>query len=117
MSSIFRTGVALVVGVLVGGAAVAGVEATGHAFLKGPALFIIAALGLGIGSLLGTTAALFIGRRRWLAPTIGIVLWGLMLMNVFAFAHPVWFAPTATVLIALGVFAALRLISNSGESL
>ena len=93
--------VAVVGGVVAAGVVVALVEATGHALGSGEVVFAIVVLGYLLGALVGTGIAAMIADRR-AAIAVPVLLAALAAANLFAFAHPVWFAPTAAVALVLG---------------
>ena len=99
----------VIAGLLAGGITLAVVETVGHTLVSGTAVFIVAAVGLGLAGLVGSSVAAQLSKRRIPAYVVGLLLAGLSLVNVFSFEHPVWFVPVAFVLLALGVgFAASR---------
>lgn len=96
-----RTIMAILGGVIVAGVAIALVEAVGHATLEGEPVFVAAAIGYGLGALVGTVAATLIADRRT-AIAVPMILAGLAAFNLFSFPHPWWFAPAALATLALG---------------
>ena len=102
-----------IAGLLAGGMTLAGVEMAGHKLVSGNAVFIVAAVGLGLAGLVGGSVAALLSKRRVPAYVVGLLLACLSLVNVFSFKHPVWFVPVAFALLALGVwFAASRVKPN-----
>ena len=90
-----------VLGALIAGAVVAGVEALAHGRLSGDALFATVAVGYGLGAGLGCLAASRLG-GRWSCFAIAAVLAGLATINLYSFAHPAWFAVVAALSLGLG---------------
>lgn len=88
-------------GVVAASAVIAAVEFAGHAVVGGEKLFGVVVLGYGLGALAGTAAATWISDRA-AAAAIPVILGVLAAINLFAFPHPGWFAPTAVVSLALG---------------
>lgn len=104
----------VIAGLFAGGFTLAIVEAVGHKLVSGEAVFIVAAVGLGIAGLVGGYTATVLSKRRIPAYVVGGLLAALSLVNVFSFKHPVWFVPVSFALLAIGVwFAASRVKANA----
>jgi len=88
-------------GVLAAGLVIAGVETAGHSVASGEAVFALAVAGYGLGALAGSALCTALAGRR-LSMAVPIVLGVLALVNLFAFPHPLWFAPVAVLTLALG---------------
>ena len=112
MGSVLRLFGAWVAGVLLAGVCVALVEGAGHAALAGPALFWAAAFGAGLGALVGGSVAVLIGRSPWLSWAVAAALAVLTLINVFSFAHPVWFLPVTGLVLVVGAWLAVRIAAR-----
>jgi hypothetical protein len=102
-----------VLGIVVAGCIVAGIEMIGHASGDSDVPFIAALVGYFAGALAGGTLAAWISDR----PRIAIVcvtglLTILALINLFAMPHPVWFAPVAAVLLLFAAALAVRMSGN-----
>lgn len=104
----------LVAGVFLAGGSLGVVEMIAHQVSDGHTVFIFAAAGLGIGAFMGGSLANWIARDARIAWAVGGLLAALSLVNVFSFPHPVWFVPTGFTLVAIGAFAASRLIRPTG---
>ncbi|MEL7310421.1 MAG: hypothetical protein AAFN07_02810 [Pseudomonadota bacterium] len=100
---------AIIAGVFAGGLTIALVESLGHAVVEGQTLFVIAALGLGCAAFVGGLVSRKISGLGYTAWIIAGTLACLSLVNVFSFAHPVWFVPVAFALLAVGAAASLRI--------
>lgn len=92
---LLRTVGAAILGVLVGGLAIAGIEVIIHQGLKGESVFGAAAVALGIAAAIGGALAARLGRSALSAWMVVGGLGALSLVNVFSFSHPVWFTPAA----------------------
>jgi pimeloyl-ACP methyl ester carboxylesterase len=88
-------------GVIVAGAVIAGVEALGHAQFEGEGAFGAAVVGYGLGAATGAFTAARIADRL-----CSIIVTGLLAIlatiNLFAFPHPLWFAPAAAIALLIG---------------
>ncbi|MEM7765133.1 MAG: hypothetical protein AAF290_13785 [Pseudomonadota bacterium] len=111
-----RIALGLLAGIFAGGLSIAVVEQIGHAVAEGEAVFIVAAIGLGLAGFVGGVVSTLVTRRRHLVWLIAIVLAGLSLVNVFSFAHPAWFVPVASVLLGLGAFGASKVAPAAPHS-
>ena len=99
---------AVVAGSFAGGGMIALIETIGHKVVTGDAIFIVAAIGLGIAGLVGGAVAALIGRNSKLSWVIALLLAALSLVNVFSFKHPVWFVPVAFILLCVGAGLAYK---------
>ena len=99
--TILKRTFAILAGVAAAGVCVAAVEAMGHATLQGQGVFAAAVAGYGLAALIGSAAAVRIGDRVC-AGIVTLVLAMLAVVNLFAFPHPLWFAPVAVLTLALG---------------
>lgn len=117
--TILRKTLAVLGGILSGGLVITAVEAIGHSFARGEAVFGVAITGYGIGTAAGSfVAARFGDRVCSMIVTSALAI--LAAINFFAFPHPLWFAPTAVIIMLLGwalgaQFAGVRGI-KSGET-
>lgn len=117
--TILRKSLAVVGGILIGGLLIAAVEAVGHSLVRGEAVFGVAITGYGFGAAAGSlVAARFADRVCSMIVTGALAL--VAAINFFAFPHPLWFAPTAVIIMLLGwalgaQFAGVRGIT-SGEA-
>lgn len=109
MSKSVRTALALVAGVVAGGASIAAIEMLGHSIAEGQAIFGFAAAGLGFSAFVGGSVAAWIGKASQLAFVVAAVLAGLSFVNVFSFQHPAWYVPIAFTLLGVGAWAAYQL--------
>ncbi|MFK7955585.1 MAG: hypothetical protein AB8B96_05780 [Lysobacterales bacterium] len=107
---------ALIAGVLAGGATVAAVEALGHGWLQGQAQFVVASVGLGVATLMGGSVSAWISKAAIIPLLVAAVLTCLMVVNVFSFPHPVWFLPAALMSIGAGSAVVWRLFSPKGAT-
>lgn len=99
--AILRKVLSVGAGSIAAGTAIAGVETVGHARVEGDAVFGVAIVGYGLGAMLGAFIAARMADR--LCSIIVAGLLGLLAtINLFSFAHPLWFAPTAAGIIGLG---------------
>jgi hypothetical protein len=109
-----RFAIAVLGGIVAAGAAIAVVEAVGHARLSGAPLFALVAAGYGLGAAVGT------GVARWLTagPAAGIVvtlaLAALAVINLFQIAHPFWFLPLAAATLFAGWWTGDRMGRRTG---
>lgn len=99
--TVFRKILSVAAGALAAGLVIAGVEAAGHALARGEAVFAIAMVGYGLGAGTGSLIAALMADRTCAAIVTGILA-VLATINVFAFPHPLWFAPTAIIVLLLG---------------
>ncbi|MEL7298662.1 MAG: hypothetical protein AAGJ86_13450 [Pseudomonadota bacterium] len=111
-----RIALGLLAGIFAGGITIAVVEQIGHVVVQGEALFIVAAVGLGLAGFVGGAVSTLVTRRSHLVWVIAVVLAGLSLVNVFSFAHPVWFVPVAFVLLGLAAFGASKVAPAATRS-
>lgn len=88
-------------GVVAAGLVIASVEAVGHALFQGDAAFALALVGYGFGSATGAFVAARLADRICSAAVTGLLA-VLAAINLFAFPHPLWFAPTAIVVLLFG---------------
>lgn len=110
-----RNILALIVGIFAAGAVIALTEFAGHSLLgegAGVALFFIVAIGYGLGAMAASAIASSISTDLWPAITACVLLAGLGLANLFAFPHPIWFAPAAAATLTCGYFAGRRFFSG-----
>lgn len=99
--TILKRTLAILAGVAAAGLCIAGVEALAHARLQGQGVFAAAVAGYGLGALVGSALAARIGDRLC-SGIVTLVLAALALVNLLAFPHPLWFAPVAVLILALG---------------
>lgn len=104
-----RTALGAVAGVVTAGVVIAAVEGATHARWTGDGPFVGAVLGYGLGAAVGTAVAGRIGGRT-AGVVVPVALAVLALVNVFSFAHPLWFVPAAGVALGVGWVAGSRLI-------
>ena len=99
--TILKRTLAILAGVTAAGVCVGLVETLAHARLQGQGVFAAAVAGYGLASLIGSAVAARIADRVS-ALIVTLVLAALAVVNLFAFAHPPWFAPVAVLTLALG---------------
>lgn len=99
--AIFRKVLSVGAGALAAGLVIAGVEAAGHSLAQDEAVFAIAMVGYGLGAGTGSFIAALVADRTCAAIVTGILA-VLATINLFAFPHPLWFAPTAVIVLLLG---------------
>jgi hypothetical protein len=92
------------IGMLVAGSTIAGIEALGHTRAVGDGVFGVAVGGYFLGALGGSAVASWIAGPR-LSVAVPITLAALALISVFAFPHPGWFVPLAALALTGGWFA------------
>jgi len=103
-----RNILALIVGVFAAGAVIALTEFAGHSLLgeeAGDTLFVVVAIGYGLGAMTASAIATRISTDLWPAIAACVLLAGLALANLFAFPHPIWFTPVAAATLTGGYFA------------
>ena len=104
-----------VAGIMTAGLVIAGVEAMAHGRVAGDALFGVVAGGYGLGAFGGSLVALRLSGARWTAVVVTVVLALLVIVNLFAMPHPIWFVPVAGATLAAGHFAAIVTARRSGS--
>ena len=115
MPNWLRNLLAVLVGVFVGGLCIAIIEMVTHSVASGHTLFIGAVIALAIATFIGGWVSVKIGQKAYFPFIVGGLLFGLSLVNVFTFKHPIWFVPTAFILIAISAYAASRFSKIKGE--
>ena len=103
---------ALLIGVFAAGLVIALVELAGHSIVgdKGGApLFLIVALGYGLGAVVASGIASRVAGAMWPAALACAVLAALAIGNLFIVDHPIWFIPVAAVALLAGFLAGRRL--------
>ncbi len=99
--AIVRNVAAVLGGVIAAGVVIALVETVGHSVLEGGSVIGAAAVGYGLGALVGTVVATMIAGRQ-AAVAVPFILAVLAAFNFVSFPHPRWFAPAAVAALALG---------------
>ena len=112
--AVIRSIVAVLGGLLSGGIVIAIAEGAGHALLAGEAVFGVAAIGYGLGSATGTTAAAMIGDRKS-AIAVPVLLALLAAFNLLSFRHPAWFAPAAAGALILGWWIGSKIVAHESN--
>ncbi len=109
MAPLLQTSLATVAGIAVAAVAIFAVERLGHsASVLDP--FAVAIAGYLVGSFTGAVVAARLAASARLASRIVVgVLAGLAAINLFAFPHPVWFAPAAIAVFITAALVAPRL--------
>lgn len=101
-----RNVAALLAGVVTAGLVIGTTEAIAHSRLGGSSLFLAVALGYGLGTFVGTLVVSRLSGARWPSLTLPAILAALVVLNLFAIDHPIWFLPAAAATMALGFWAA-----------
>jgi len=109
--NILRNAASVVAGIVAAGLCIAAIEAAAHSLAEGDTVFVAAVAGYGVGALVGSAIAARFGHRLCAAIVTG-VLAVLAAINLFAFPHPIWFAPAAVVSLLAGWALGLRLIRS-----
>ncbi|ASR53024.1 hypothetical protein B5J99_17460 [Blastomonas fulva] len=112
--SMGRKILAVVLGTVTAGLAIAGVEMLAHGRITGDALFAAVAAGYGLGAFGGSLVAFRLSGARWTAVAVTAILALLAIGNLFALPHPMWFVPVAAVTLAAGHAAAIAVSRRSG---
>lgn len=99
--AILRKVLSVGAGVIAAGLVIAGVEAVGHGRFEGAGAFGTAIVGYGLGAATGAFIARRLADHLSSALVTGLLA-VLATINLFAFPHPLWFAPTAAVALLLG---------------
>lgn len=111
MITAIKTFGSILCGVVVAGALIATVEWFGHQMAGRSAAmpFIAAIAGYGVGGFAGALLARHLGPKSAVSgwSVIG-ALGALATINLFAFPHPVWFAPLATAILGLSGWTAAK---------
>ncbi len=112
--TILRKTLSVLAGTLAGGLCIAVVEATAHSVSGVQAAFAAAIAGYGLGALAGSAVAARFADRTSAAIVTGI-LSALAAVNLFAFPHPIWFAPAAVVSLLLGCAIGIRIARGPSD--
>ncbi len=113
--SILRRAGAVVVGVVVAGLVIGLAEAGAHGAFSGEGVFAAVCVAQGLGAAAGGGLATKLGGRGVLGWVVAAVLLVLSLMNVFSFAHPVWFVPAVVVALGAGGRLGIEWASRGGK--